>query len=170
MNQTTHVQNTYNIAFIKARWHGDIVDRCEEGFLDELRRRGWQAGRVDTFAVPGSLEIPLLARQLALRGDHAAIVASGFVVDGGIYRHDFVAATVIDALMQVQLETDVPVLSAVLTPHHFHEQTPHQAFFADHLVTKGREAAGACLATIEGLARLKPETQNDFGVAQAMAS
>ena len=170
MNQITQNQDSYNIAFIKARWHGEIVDRCEEGFLDELRRRGWQAGMVDTFAVPGSLEIPLLARQLALRGGHAAIVASGFVVDGGIYRHDFVASTVIDALMRVQLETDVPVLSAVLTPHNFHEHAPHQAFFADHFVTKGREAAEACVAAIEGLARLKPETRHDFRLAQAMAS
>lgn len=170
MNQTNQSQDSYNIAFIKARWHGDIVDRCEEGFLDELRRQGWRAGRVDTFAVPGSLEIPLLARQLALRGDHAAIVASGLVVDGGIYRHDFVASTVIDALMQVQLETDVPVLSAVLTPHHFHEHAPHQTFFAAHFVTKGREAAEACLATIEGLARLKPETRHDFRSTEALAS
>lgn len=170
MNQTTPTQDSYNIAFIKARWHGDIVDHCEKGFMDELRRRDWRAGRVDTFAVPGSLEIPLLARQLALRGDHAAIVASGFVVDGGIYRHDFVAATVIDALMRVQLETDVPVLSAVLTPHHFHEQAPHQSFFADHFVKKGREAAEACLMAIEGLARLRPETQIDFRATEAIAS
>ncbi|MEM7120649.1 MAG: 6,7-dimethyl-8-ribityllumazine synthase [Pseudomonadota bacterium] len=170
MNQTTQTQDSYNIAFVKARWHADIVERCEEGFLDELRRRDWRAGRVDTFAVPGSLEIPLLARQLALRGDHAAIVASGLIVDGGIYRHDFVASTVIDALMRVQLETDVPVLSAVLTPHHFHEHAPHTAFFAEHFVTKGREAAQGCLAAIEGLARLAPESRMDFQDTKAMAS
>ncbi len=170
MNQTTQTHDNDNIAFIKARWHSDIVDRCEEGFLDELRKRSWCAGRVDTFAVPGSLEIPLLARQLALRGDHAAIVASGFVVDGGIYRHDFVAATVINALMQVQLETGVPVLSAVLTPHHFHEGSPHDVFFAEHFVTKGREAAEACLATIEGLARLTQVGRVDFRATAAMTS
>ena len=150
MDQTNQTHDGHHIAFIKARWHGDIVDRCEQGFVDELRRRNWCAGRVDTFAVPGSLEIPLLAKRLAGSGDYAAIVASGFVVDGGIYRHDFVAATVIDALMRVQLDTGVPVFSAVLTPHHFRDQQPHETFFADHFVTKGREAAEACLMTLDG--------------------
>ena len=61
----------------------------------------------------------------------------------------------IDALMQVQLETGVPVVSAVLTPHQFQEHPPHLRFFAEHFVVKGAEAAKACLQiveTFEGLA------------------
>ena len=46
---------------------------------------------------------------LAKTGRYAAVVAAGFVVDGGIYRHEFVATSVIDALMAVQLETEVPM-------------------------------------------------------------
>ena len=53
--------------------------------------------------------------------------------------------------MQVQLETDVPVFSAVLTPHHFHEHGEHKRFFAEHFSTKGVEVARACLATIASL-------------------
>lgn len=60
----------------------------------------------------------------------------------------------IDALMRVQLDTRVPVISAVLTPHHFHEHDEHRQFFAEHFVTKGTEAANACLKTVESLARL----------------
>ena len=63
------------------------------------------------------------------------------VVDGGIYRHEFVADAVIGGLMRVQLDTGVPVISAVLTPHHFHEHETHRAFFFEHLETKGAEAA-----------------------------
>jgi 6,7-dimethyl-8-ribityllumazine synthase len=73
------------------------------------------------------------------------------VVDGGIYRHEFVAEAVITGLMQVQLETGVPVISAVLTPHHFHEHETHRKFFFDHLETKGAEAARACAHTVEAL-------------------
>ncbi len=153
MDQTNQFNDHHDIAFIKARWHGDIVDRCEEGFMAELRRQGWRAGKVDVFHAPGSLEIPLLAKRLALTGDHAAIVAAGFVVDGGVYRHDFVASAVVDALMKVQLETDVPVISAVLTPHHFREQPPHDGFFAEHFLAKGNEAAQACLMTMDSLSR-----------------
>jgi 6,7-dimethyl-8-ribityllumazine synthase len=76
------------------------------------------------------------------------------VVDGGIYRHDFVAQTVVAALMQVQLATETPVFSVVLTPHHFHDHDVHAGFFRSHFRVKGAEAARACSGTLESLARL----------------
>ncbi len=72
-----------------------------------------------------------------------AIVAIALVVDGGIYRHEFVAAAVLQGIVDVSLSTDVPVLSVVLTPQHFDESSERQAFFAEHLFTKGEEAARA---------------------------
>src|SRR3546814_11380379 len=112
------------VAFVKARWHGDIVDRCQAGFERELARVAAAgespAWEVAVFEAPGAFEIPLLARDLARSGRYAAIVGAAFVVNAGIYRHEFVADTVVGALMQVQLECDVPALSAVLTPPHFH--------------------------------------------------
>jgi 6,7-dimethyl-8-ribityllumazine synthase len=91
---------------------------------------------------------------LAQTGRYAAIIACGLVVNGGIYRHDFVASAVIDALMRVQLDTDVPVFSAVLTPRDFHDHEEHQNFFREHFVKKGTEVAGACLASLHSLASL----------------
>lgn len=76
------------------------------------------------------------------------------MVDGGIYRHEFVAATVVDALMRVQLDTDVPVFSAVLTPHHFHEHGEHLAYFARHFEVKGTELAIAIASLREDCQRL----------------
>ena len=81
-------------------------------------------------------------------------VGAGFVIDGGIYRHEFIAEAVINGLMRVQLDTDVPIISAVLTPHHFHSHEEHAAFFAEHFAVKGVEAARACAQTIQSLARL----------------
>ena len=75
-------------------------------------------------------------------------------MDGGIYRHEFVAETVIRALMQVQLSTETPVFSVVLTPHHFHEHEVHRQFYHGHFRTKGAEAARACKGTLESLAKL----------------
>lgn len=143
------------VAFIQACWHRDIVDRARDSFVAALAEHGMPASRIDLFEVPGSFEIPLQAQLLAKSGRYAAIVAAGLVVDGGIYRHDFVAGAVIDALMQVQLATEVPVLSAVLTPQNFHAHEEHQRFFADHFVVKGREAAEACWRTLDNLARLR---------------
>lgn len=134
------------IAFIRARWHAAIVDRAHDGFVDEIEGSG--SGVVDVYDVPGALEIPLHAKTLALAGHHDAIVACALVVDGGIYRHEFVAAAVLDGLMTAQLSTDVPILSLVLTPHAFHETEEHHRFFGDHFVTKGREAAQSCRAIL----------------------
>lgn len=134
---------SHRIAFIQARWHSDLVDGCRESFVKELAELRPEA-TVDTFDVPGALEIPLRAKLLADTGDYQAIVTAGLVVDGGIYRHDFVASAVIDGLVRVGLDTGVPVLSAVLTPHHFHEHADHIGFFESHLVKKGAEAARAC--------------------------
>ncbi len=68
------------------------------------------------------------------------------MVDGGIYRHEFVAQAVVTGLMEVQLRTDVPVLSVSLTPHNFQPGDDRVAFFRSHFVQKGREAANAALA------------------------
>jgi 6,7-dimethyl-8-ribityllumazine synthase len=154
MNQRVD-QKSGHIAFVQACWHKEIVDRCRTAFAAEIAKLGYGAGDVDYFEVPGSFEIPLHAMLLARSGRYAAIVGAGFVVNGGIYRHEFVADAVIGGLMRVQLETGVPVISAVLTPQHFHEHEDHRKFFYDHFVVKGAEAASACAATIEKIAQLK---------------
>jgi len=142
------------LAFVQSTWHEEIVDRCRDSFLEEIATLGVDRSQVDVYRVPGSFEIPLHAKRLALSGRYGAIVGAGFVVDGGIYRHDFVAQAVINGLMRVQLDTDVPVISVVLTPHHFHEHDQHASFFAEHFTVKGVEAARACAGTIRSLALL----------------
>ncbi|CAB4755390.1 MAG: 6,7-dimethyl-8-ribityllumazine synthase [Actinobacteria bacterium] len=137
-----------HIAFVQSCWHREIVDRCRDSFLETIVAAGVARDRIDLFEVPGAFEIPLVAKRLAQTGRYLAVVASGLVVDGGIYRHEFVAGAVISGLMQVQLETGVPVLSAVLTPQHFHEHDTHQQFFSEHFVVKGAEVAKACAATL----------------------
>ena len=145
------------IAVICASWHTDIVDRAKQSLLGEFDRSPTPPGRVDQFEVPGAFEIPLLAQTLARSGRYDAIVACGLVVNGGIYRHEFVGSAVIDGLMRVQLDTGVPVMSAVLTPRDFHDHDEHKRFFAEHFVKKGVEVARACLETIAGLRRVDAE-------------
>ena len=142
------------IAFVQAQWHADIVHQARDAFLAELERQGVPADTIDVFDVPGAFELPLHAKRLAQSGRYAAIVGCALVVDGGIYRHEFVATTVVNALMNLQLETSVPILSAVLTPHHFHEHAEHRKYFHRHFAVKGTEAADACVRTIEGLRRV----------------
>lgn len=127
-------------AFVRANWHADIVSRALDGFTELIAPE-----QVDVFDVPGAFEMPLLARDLAASGRYAAVAAAAFVVDGGIYRHDFVAQAVVDGLMRAGLDTGVPVLSVSLTPHQYQDTAHHNAIFAAHFAEKGREAAEAAL-------------------------
>jgi len=141
------------VAFVQACWHRDVVEEARIAFIREAEAR--HLTHVDVFEVPGSFEIPLHAQVLAKTRRYTAIVAAGLVVDGGIYRHEFVADTVIKALMDVQLRTEVPVFSAVLTPQQFHETEVHYDFFRKHFAIKGVEVAAACAETLLGLERLR---------------
>lgn len=107
------------------------------------------------FDVPGAFEMPLLAKDLAQTGKYDAIAAAAFVVDGGIYRHDFVAQAVVSGLMQAGLDTGVPVLSVSLTPHNYQETDHHTAIFKQHFVAKGQEAAHAALQITQTREKVK---------------
>jgi 6,7-dimethyl-8-ribityllumazine synthase len=138
-------------AFIKAQWHADIVDKALDGFLESISEDS-----VDIYDVPGAFELPLLARDLANTGRYVAVVCAAFVVDGGIYRHDFVASAVVDGLMRAGLDSGVPVLSVSLTPHNYQDTDHHNAIYRAHFVGKGREAASAALS----ITALRASVQN----------
>ncbi len=155
MNQLhSSVSSPPRVAVISATWHPQIVHAARDAAVAELAAAGVGPGSVDLFAVPGAFEIPLHAQRLARSGQYSGIIACALVVNGGIYRHEFVSTAVIDGLMRVQLDTGVPVFSAVLTPRDFHEHEEHRAFFAAHFVHKGREVAQACLKTMASLRAL----------------
>ena len=155
MNDKIASKKTNRIAVLKASWHSDIVDRAVLGFTKKLEANEWFNGEIEIFELPGAFELPLQAQLLAKTGTYQAIVACALVVDGGIYRHDFVASSVIDGLMRVQLDTGTPVISTVMTPHNFHDCAEHRDFFAAHFEVKGREAAQVCLQLL-GKPRQRP--------------
>ena len=154
LSSTVPFDDARRIAFVEAQWHADIVHQAREAFLAAMERLGVPRERIDVLAVPGAFEIPLHAKRLAVSGRYAAVVACALVVDGGVYRHEFVANTVVSTLMALQLETGIPMISAVLTPHHFHEHIEHRKYFHQHFAIKGTEAAEACVKTIEALRRV----------------
>lgn len=146
----THTRFAPKIAFVKAGWHAEIVDQALVGFTEII-----PAAQVDVWDVPGAFEMPLMARDLAQTGRYDAVACAALVVDGGIYRHDFVAQSVVDGLMRAGLDTGVPVLSVSLTPHHFQETAHHMGIYKAHFVQKGREAAEAALGITRTRASLR---------------
>lgn len=150
MNTKVRLSNNKKIAFIQANWHQEIVGQSRIAFTEHLTTNSdINTTDIEVFDVPGSLEIPLLCQRLAQTRQYEIIIAAGLIIDGGIYRHEFVAATVLDAMMQVQLETDTPILSVVLTPQEFDESDERIEYFYKHFSIKGKEAADACLQVIE---------------------
>ncbi|SPS02365.1 6,7-dimethyl-8-ribityllumazine synthase [Cupriavidus taiwanensis] len=152
--KTSIFSRAARVAFIQAEWHKDLLENALEGFLRRMVQIGVPIDAVDFFEVPGAFEIPLFDKRIATRGDYAAIIGSALVVDGGIYRHEFVAQAVVEGLMRVQLETDTPVFSMVLTPHNFRTEEHMRGFFAKHLIEKGDEVADARVRAVGCLERL----------------
>ncbi|MEZ5663994.1 MAG: 6,7-dimethyl-8-ribityllumazine synthase [Burkholderiaceae bacterium] len=154
MNASTTLPQDLRFAFVEAAWHTEIVQQAREAFFARMAESGVGADRIDVFDVPGAFEIPLHAQRLARSGRYAAVIGSALVVDDGIYRFDALMQTVVQAMMQVQLETGVPMILAVQAPHHFHEHAEHRKYFQRHFALKGTEAAEACLQTVAGMLRL----------------
>ena len=153
MNKTSQeIVARGHIAFVQATWHKDIVDQLRDSFRHEFSTLSDK--KMTFFEVPGAYEIPVFAKALAETGKYAAVVAAGLVVDGGIYRHEFVASTVIDNLMRVQMDTAMPVFSAVLTPQNFDGGEEHTAYFKKHFIEKGQEVAQACANTLKALSNI----------------
>ena len=145
--------NNKRIAFIKAGWHAEIISQGQHSFIDHLATAGISATEIDIVEVPGSLEIPLQAQRLAHTGNYALIACGGFLVDGGIYRHEFVTQAVIDGIMRVMLDTGIPVLSMILTPSKAYDEERDGQFFLKHFRLKGKELASAALATLKNVSK-----------------
>jgi len=138
------------VAFVQSAWHREVVEVCRLAFLAEIEARHIARAQIDVFEVPGAFEIPLHVQLLAKTRRYTAIVAAGLVIDD-----EYIAETVIKALMDVQLRTEVPVFSAVVTPQQFQETAAHVDFFRKHFATKGVEVAEACANTLLSLKRLR---------------
>src|ERR1700679_2465472 len=137
------------VAFVQSAWHREVVEVCRLAFLTEIEARHIARAQIDVFEVPGAFEIPLHVQILAKTRRYTAIVAAGLVIDD-----EYIAETVIKALMDVQLRTEIPVFSAVVTPQQFRE-TADADFLRAHFASKGVEVAAACADTLLSLERLR---------------
>ncbi len=107
--------NGLKIAIIVARFNNFITERLLEGALDALNRHGVMSDDVQIVKVPGTFEIPVIARKLAGSGKFNAVICLGAVIRGGTPHFDYVAAEVSKGVAAAAVETGVPVLFGVLT-------------------------------------------------------
>ncbi len=102
-------------AVVAARFNAAVVDALVAGALDAFRRHGVGDEAVDVVRVPGSFEIPVVARRLAESRAYAAVVCLGAVIKGDTDHYDHVAAAATNGILQAGVATGVPVIFGVLT-------------------------------------------------------
>jgi 6,7-dimethyl-8-ribityllumazine synthase len=109
------IAKDFKFALIVSRFNDFIVRKLMEGALDALTRHGADDKNIEIVKVPGSFEIPLIAKKLAKSGKYAAVICLGAVIRGATPHFEYVAAEVSKGIAAVNLETEIPVTFGVLT-------------------------------------------------------
>ena len=139
------------ISVVAASWHTTIMDGLVGGATGALQEMG--VGDPEIVRVPGSFELPVVARKLArLRRD--AVIALGVVIRGGTPHFEYVSAATTDGLSRVALDTGVPIGFGLLTCDD-EEQAIDRAGLPGSREDKGREAAEAAVSTLLTLRALR---------------
>ena len=123
---------------IAARFNEFITSKLLEGCLDGLKRHGAEEKNIELTWVPGSFEIPLVAKKIAEAKNPNAVICLGCVIKGGTDHYDYVAGEMAKGIGQVALNTGVPVIFGVLTTNTI-EQAIERA--GTKMGNKGFEAA-----------------------------
>jgi len=137
---------------VAARFNDFIVRQLLEGALDAIARHGGDLGAVDVVWVPGSYEIPLAAKQLALSGRYDAVICLGAVIRGATPHFDYVANGAASGISAVALETSLPVIFGVITTETI-EQAVERA--GTKLGNKGFEAGVTAIEMADLMLRIR---------------
>jgi 6,7-dimethyl-8-ribityllumazine synthase len=98
-----------------SRFNSFITERLLQGALEALERSGATGKDVDVVYVPGSFELPLVAKKLAVTGRYDALIAIGCVLRGETVHYDYVCSETARGLQLAQMDTGIPVMFCVLT-------------------------------------------------------
>jgi len=128
------------IAIVVSRYNEDVTRRLLRGALNALSENGIE--EPDVFWVPGALEIPVAALALAEKGGYDAIACLGCVIRGDTFHFEIVASQSAAGLMQVQLDTGVPITNGILTTEDREQAQARSG-------PKNNKGAEAALAAIE---------------------
>jgi 6,7-dimethyl-8-ribityllumazine synthase len=103
------------IGIVQSRFNEALVQRMAKACMKALVEAGVKADDIDHVTVPGALEIPLALQTFALTGNYHALIALGAVVRGETYHFEVVSNESARGVMDVSLQTGMPVANAILT-------------------------------------------------------
>ncbi len=140
--QGNFIGTDLRIAIVVSRWNDIITKPLLDGALDTLTRHGVASSAVDVAWVPGSFELPVVAKTFASSGRYQAVIALGCVIRGSTSHYDHVTSGVTSGIAQVGLQTGVPCIFGVVTTESI-EQAIERA--GSKMGNKGSEAAMAAI-------------------------
>lgn len=143
---------------VAARFNEFVVKPMLDGALNAIERHGGDLEAVDVAWVPGSYEIPLAAKKMALSGRYDAVICLGAVIRGSTAHFDYVAGGATNGIASVSLETNLPVIFGVITTETI-EQAIERA--GTKMGNKGFEAAVTAIEMADLMARLGGTSPND---------
>jgi 6,7-dimethyl-8-ribityllumazine synthase len=138
-------------ALVAARFNQLVVENLVAGAADGLMRHGVADDAIDLVRVPGSFEVPLVAKQLAGSGKYVAVICLGCVIRGATGHYDHVAGQAAAGVAQAALETGVPVIFGILTCETLEQALDRAGGKAGN---KGFDAAVAAIEMVNLLKRL----------------
>ncbi len=121
-----------------SRFNADIGEGLRSGCLSALEKMGVASANITLVTVPGALELPLALQALAQSGKYDALIALGAVIRGETYHFEIVSNESARGIIDVQLNTGIPIANAVLTT-----ENDDQALA--RMLQKGAEAAQAAI-------------------------
>ena len=127
---------------VVSRWNAFITERLLDGALDTLRRHGADIESVDVARVPGTFEVPLVARRLADSGRYDAVICLGCLIRGSTPHFDYIASECSKGIGQAAINSGVPVTFGVITTENIEQAIERAGTKAGN---KGAEAAGAAI-------------------------
>jgi 6,7-dimethyl-8-ribityllumazine synthase len=137
---------------VVSRFNDFISQRLLDGALDALTRHGADPDAIDVAWVPGSFEIPTVAKRLAESGRYHAVVCLGAVIRGATPHFQYIAAEVAKGVAQVAMSAAVPVTFGVLTTDTIEQAVERAGTKAGN---KGADAAEAAVEMVNLLAQLE---------------
>lgn len=141
----------FKIAIISSSFRKEVSDNLEKNCLATLANKGIEKSRIDIFRVPGSWEIPLVAKILAKKGVYSVIIVFGAIVKGDTYHFEQISTECARGCMRVSLQYEIPVVFGVLSVYDIKDAIERAT---NRKENKGVEAAETALEMIKLLSRI----------------
>lgn len=142
----------YHFAIVVSRFNQLITSQLLQGAKDALIQHGVAEEQVSIIWVPGTFELPLIAKELASTGDYHAVICLGAVIKGETDHYDYVSGQGTSGIMNASLQTQIPIIFGVLTTENL-EQSLNRV--GGKHGNKGYEAALAAIEMADLICQLR---------------